>query len=481
VFPLELNSGFNGLYVGPGRAAGRRAAGDAEPAVAWTVVPTLSEGLERLRSDPRLAFEIDAVVFEVEALSAEPHLAVRVLAFAPRAVRGMVYDVDGDPRVAEMGELFDVVARRSAGAPLGRDAMRWLRGGAAGPRRLLEAMPSGYVLVHRESGAVLVANRAARALLGAPGFDGGRVGDLATVDLDELRAGPWRGAAEVCARPGHLVSLSSRPIMGVWLALGLAEDEADLARTQGGTELGDGLALGRAAVLLAHELANPLGGLRGMLQLAAAALTDGEPDRAAAHVARSLTELGRLGAVVRSYLAMTRPGEATVEPVSLRSLLDEAVADLGDYLRDVGVRAAVEHGPEDLRVVFGVDEFRQIAWNAAKNAVDAMLRAGCTDPRLTLRVEPSEDDAFVCVCFDDVGPGIEEDAIVRAFEPFFTGKGSTGVGLTVSRMLARRFGATLTLENLRGGGGRAKLRLKLERTRDEVRDEGAPGEPDAQP
>jgi signal transduction histidine kinase len=299
-----------------------------------------------------------------------------------------------------------------------------------------------------------------------PGFEGGRLGDLATVDLDTLRAGSWRGAAEVVAQPGRLISLSSRPIMGVWIALGVAPDEAELARAADDGQLDDALALGRAAVLLAHELANPLGALRGMLQLAAVALSEGEPDRAANHVARGVTELGRLGAVVRSYLAMTRPGEASVPPISLGALLDEAISDLADYLAEAGVRVVIEPGPVDLRVCFGIDEFRQIAWNVAKNAVDAMLRAACEDPSIVVRVEEADDHAFVCVCFDDVGPGIEEDAIVRAFEPFFTGKGSTGVGLTVSRMLARRFGATLTLENLRGGGGRAKLRLKAERPTD---------------
>jgi signal transduction histidine kinase len=79
-------------------------------------------------------------------------------------------------------------------------------------------------------------------------------------------------------------------------------------------------------------------------------------------------------------------------------------------------------------------------------------------------VSAVRDTDGVCVSVRDHGPGIPEDLLERAFDPFFRAEGSrsretggTGLGLTIARMLAAKTGATLTLRNHPEGGLEARV------------------------
>ena len=77
-------------------------------------------------------------------------------------------------------------------------------------------------------------------------------------------------------------------------------------------------------------------------------------------------------------------------------------------------------------------------------------------------MQVTEEPGHVRVEVEDTGPGIDEAAAARLFEPFFTTKDrGTGLGLAVSRAIARAHGGDVTGETLDGGGARFTLRLPL--------------------
>jgi signal transduction histidine kinase len=138
-------------------------------------------------------------------------------------------------------------------------------------------------------------------------------------------------------------------------------------------------------------------------------------------------------------------------PVDLRALSDEVVSRLADARLLDGVEVAVEGRaaapghPEKLR---------QVLVNLVRNAVEAAGAGGA------VRVRLSEADGRAEVAVEDTGPGIPAERRDRLFEPFFTTKPrGTGLGLAVSRAIARAHGGELDEVGAPGVGARFALRL----------------------
>ncbi|HEU4382870.1 MAG TPA: ATP-binding protein, partial [Anaeromyxobacteraceae bacterium] len=99
-------------------------------------------------------------------------------------------------------------------------------------------------------------------------------------------------------------------------------------------------------------------------------------------------------------------------------------------------------------------KLRQVLLNLVKNGAEAAGSGG----RVTVRVESSPEAVEVAVADD--GPGIPAEARARLFEPFFTTKPSgTGLGLAVSRSIARAHGGDLALRTGDAGGAILAVRL----------------------
>ncbi len=424
------------------------------------VTPTLTDALATLNADARLSFSLNLVIFHIAPLAAAPHLALKILAFAPVAARILMYESPTDRAVIEMSPLFDLTWPRPDNRLLRPDALYWYRAGMTGTIRAFNEVPTAFVFVHRDSKAVLSANEEALQLLEKEGFDGGVLDDLIKLPAEAVSQESWRGDISL-GRGQRVLGVSLRIMERVWLFLSL-RDITDIEADREERRQEDGRAiLGRAAAILAHEVSNPLAAIKSTLQLLGSMGSDFTAKEINEYVARALREIERLSAIVKSYLSIVRPAAKLDEVWSLKELIESAFVYMDDYLRTVGVECEVAI-EEDVKVYFGSDQFKQIVWNIGKNAVDSMLKNRTASPRFSVRIDRLGKE-LVAVYFDDNGEGIDDTLAEKVFEPYFTSKGSsgTGLGLTICRMLAGRYKGNLELENREDGGARAILTMRV--------------------
>ncbi len=207
--------------------------------------------------------------------------------------------------------------------------------------------------------------------------------------------------------------------------------------------------LGQLAAVVAHEVRNPLAGLRGSLQILESRLPPGLREREI--IATMIQRIDGLGKIVEDILLFARPQPPNCGSIELRPLIVEAVASAREALHNQFQDVLVSGG--DVRVLADRDMLRAVFLNLLLNACQASKR-GPID--VTVRVEGRECHIEVA----DRGGGIAPALLDRVFEPFFTTKGSgTGLGLPIVKRLLSAQQGSIHLRGRDGGGTIAEIVL----------------------
>lgn len=216
--------------------------------------------------------------------------------------------------------------------------------------------------------------------------------------------------------------------------------------------------LGQLSAGLAHEVKNPLAGIKVAMEVLGQDSNLAPEDREV--LRKVIQEVARLEGLMRSFLSFAKPPRPQLGPVDVAAVLNAA---LGLYARHPRLTA---EEPERVRIVreFGevpaavadAQQLQQVALNLVLNAVEALPPGGT----LVVRTAVAAGGEGVDIVFDDDGPGVRAEDAERIFQPFFTTKhGGTGLGLAISRQLIRQQHGTLTLEPKDGPGARFVVRV----------------------
>lgn len=213
--------------------------------------------------------------------------------------------------------------------------------------------------------------------------------------------------------------------------------------------------LGSLAAGLAHEIRNPIGALKNRAY-ALGLLVDAETaPKAAAQVGSMNRELDRVERIVGDFLIYARPADPQPTICRLAELVDSFHHDHQAELQQRGVR--FELGVvDDAEFHADADMLRQALLNLVRNAADACA----AQPDGRVRLEALAQEHRILLAVTDNGPGLPEDLQERLFKPFATLKrGGTGLGLTVSRSIARKHGGDLVMVPGQAEGARFEVRL----------------------
>jgi len=217
-------------------------------------------------------------------------------------------------------------------------------------------------------------------------------------------------------------------------------------------------ALGRMATEVAHELKNPLAGLRLYARHLEQRLDRaGETD--SADLARKITStIDHLAAIVTEITAFGRPPELHRAPAELAPVLEECVAlALARHpSKVVEVVRAFDDGCPPAAV--DVRELRKAFLNLTLNAVESLEGHG----RLTVGTRHDAGTGIVTVVIEDTGTGMNEETVSRMFDLFFTTKAQgTGLGMAIIRSAVDLHGGELNVQSAPGQGTRVRIRLPL--------------------
>lgn len=213
--------------------------------------------------------------------------------------------------------------------------------------------------------------------------------------------------------------------------------------------------MGEMGAMLAHEIRNPLAGIKGFAQLIH---KKPEDPRTSDSAQRIIVETLRLEELTTDLLAFARSDEFPVTTVVLADIIEQTVAMVLSEAEQSRIAISV-NCEQGLEFRGNRDRLTQVLLNVVRNGLQAMPDGG----NLVISAMPSGTSVLITV--DDSGSGIGQDDLHKVFEPFFTTKArGTGLGLALCKKIIEEHGGSIDIDSS-GSGTKVMLKLPLNSAR----------------
>jgi PAS domain S-box-containing protein len=208
-------------------------------------------------------------------------------------------------------------------------------------------------------------------------------------------------------------------------------------------------ALGQLAAGVAHEINNPLAGMRNAFELIKSSIS---PEHEHYELLGLIDrEIERISAIIHQMYQLYRRSPQRASTFSLSQVVGEVVYLLESAAGKRGVGLQFESADQAIEVDLAEGEVKQVLYNLVRNAIQASPTGS------TVELSIDEEGSHLCVNVADRGEGIPDEIAPRIFDPFFTTKhgaseSGMGLGLSVSRSLIEAMGGRIEVSNRSGGG-----------------------------
>ncbi|MDP2309057.1 MAG: ATP-binding protein [Pseudomonadota bacterium] len=220
-------------------------------------------------------------------------------------------------------------------------------------------------------------------------------------------------------------------------------------------------ALGTMAAGLAHEIRNPLAGIKGAAQY----LQAGREGPDAEMVKIIVDEVDRLNQVVSQFLDYARPMQLHLEETDVASLVGTVMGVINAQGLPPNVRLAEEHALDRPPLPVDAPKLKQVLLNLCQNGLQAMKHGGTLTLHTRvgrLRDPKARYAPAIEVAVEDTGSGIAPEDLDKLFVPFFTTRhDGTGLGLAISRRIVQAHGGELDVSSTVGKGTTFTVRIPL--------------------
>jgi two-component system sensor histidine kinase HydH len=213
-------------------------------------------------------------------------------------------------------------------------------------------------------------------------------------------------------------------------------------------------ALGQMAAAVAHEIRNPLAGIRGACEILLKRA--GQDDSNTELGKEMLYQVDRLSSSTHDLLSFARPKARKPVPAQIHLIVGRVLRMIAGDPKNRDIEVVRKYDPGTGHVLVDPEQLEQVFFNVILNACQAM------DLKGTITITIGSVGDHVRVSVRDSGAGIPEDVILRIFEPFFTTRTQgTGLGLAIVHKIVQDHGGTIDAVTPGDGAGGTEIVIQL--------------------
>jgi len=392
-----------------------------------------------------------------------------------------------------VGSTSDITARKQSEVALRASEARF--------RSITEAHPVPVMIVGLRNQTVLYASPGADQLFGSsqskllheyidrflPDVDARReimeaMSQGNEVNLKEVSITRGDGSKLDAALSARRISYQNEDamVLGLYDLSERKRAEAQIARQHEALQQSEKMAaLGGLLAGVAHELNNPLSVVVGQATLLIEGTTEAKIIARGEKIHKAADRCAR---IVKSFLALARRRPPERKQVRLNEIVTSALELLGFQIRTGEIDVKLELEDNLPEITGDGDQLTQVITNLVLNGAQAM-EDWKNKRQITIRSWHDDATHQVMLSVGDSGPGVPQDIRTRVFEPFFTtksGKGGTGVGLSLCLNIVVSHDGQMSLEDTPGGGATFLISLPMTKAT-EVANDTAPQPADVMP
>jgi PAS domain S-box-containing protein len=209
------------------------------------------------------------------------------------------------------------------------------------------------------------------------------------------------------------------------------------------------VSLGKLASGIAHELRNPLAGIKTTAQALGEEMSGDDSRREYLH--RITKEIDRLNDLLKTFFSFAKPQNLNLVHCHIKDIINEIIPFLIKEIADKGIRFIETYHPQLPKVKVDKTQMHQVFLNLFLNAIQAMPNGGElkieAGPMISNSIEGFKQN-FIKVVISDTGRGIPPHIVHRIFDPFFTTKSKgIGLGLSITYQIIKKHGGTIKVES----------------------------------
>jgi len=223
------------------------------------------------------------------------------------------------------------------------------------------------------------------------------------------------------------------------------------------------VSLGEISSGIAHEIRNPLAGIKTTAQAMGEEMDKGDSKRE--YLNRITKEIDRLNNLLKMFFSFAKPQKPNLVFCNIKDVVKEITPLLIKDIADRGITFVERYNPGLPKVKADLNQMHQVFLNLFLNAIQAMPNGGElrieAGPVFSKSLNPSHAD-YVQVAVSDTGQGMPANILSKIFDPFFTTKAKgVGLGLSISYQIIKKHGGTIRVESQTGNGTSFFITLPL--------------------
>jgi len=209
------------------------------------------------------------------------------------------------------------------------------------------------------------------------------------------------------------------------------------------------VSLGKLASGIAHEIRNPLAGIKTTAQALGEEMAKDDPKRE--YLNRITKEIDRLNELLKTFFSFAKPQTLLLVPCHIKEIINAIIPFLIKEIADKGIQFVESYHPQLPRIRVDKIQMHQAFLNLFLNAIQAMPYGGELKIEANPVILPSPEGSkqnFIKVVVSDSGKGIPPQILPKIFDPFFTTKPKgIGLGLSITYQIIKKHGGTIKVHS----------------------------------